>query len=249
MTSTGNNKLKKNYNDWAIFSIINNVKLKEQNVVAWKFVAGKKVTADLTIKIIRKFNGEMVLSPNSNHAKKTLESIITGAEKLNLYFPSEMVLFQSDMKSYCDKGVTINIPDMIAQLDRRQFLRYKIDEHVFSKIEFMKKKNGASSIIQKFSKACFDISAGGLTFFVSKTEYPFFQKGDEISLIVLNLEKLQLKFSAEIVNIFDQDPNDRNGLYYKSWKICLKYKDIDDVTRKRIDNFVFQHLDFKEDVI
>lgn len=246
---TSSNKLKKNYHDWAIFSIINDVKIKEKNVVGWKIVAGKKITTDLTIKIIRKFNGEMVLSPKSSYQRNILESMITANNKLNIFFPTEMVLFQSEVKEYNERGVTIDIPDMIAQLDRRQYLRYKVEEDVQVEIEFKKNKSGVNDILQKFKKQCFDISAGGLSFYVSKTEYSYFRRGDEIEQIDLIMDGKKVKIAAEIINIFDQEPDSRNGLFYKSWKICLQYSKIQEDTRKKINDFVFQNVDFVEDVI
>lgn len=243
------NKLKKNYNAWAIFSIINNVKIKEKTIVGWKIVAGKKITTDLTIKIIKKFNGEILLSPVSSYSRKVLEQIVTSTNKLNIFFPEDMVLFQSDVKDFNERGITILIPDMIAQLDRRQYLRYQVDEKISVDATFIKNRPGMSNKVQKFKKNCFDISAGGISFYVSKTEYAFFRNGDVIEKIVIMIEKNQIVTSASVVNIFQIDPNDRNGLYYKSWKVCLKFDKIHENSIRKINEFVFQHVDFVEDVI
>ena len=54
------NKLKKNFDEWAIESLIDNAKKNEHPVLAWKIVAGQKITVEVTFHIIRKFKKEMV---------------------------------------------------------------------------------------------------------------------------------------------------------------------------------------------
>ena len=54
MTQIGSNKLKKNFNDWAICSLIENTKIEEKPIMGWKIIAGKKVTVEVVFHIIRK---------------------------------------------------------------------------------------------------------------------------------------------------------------------------------------------------
>lgn len=243
------NKLKKNFNEWAIFSIINNVKINEKNVIAWKNIAGKKVTTDLTISMIRKFNGEILLSPTSKESLEILSRLVTSNNVINIFFPTEMVLFQTVVREFSPKGITIVIPSMIVQLDRRKYLRYILIDSENAMIEFKKKKEGLSGEAQKFKKNCYDISAGGISFYVSSIEYPFFKKNDEIAVIKLNLVGKEMRFSAKVVNIFEQNPDNRNGLFYKSWKVCLKMCKIQEESRRIINDFVFEHVEIVDDVI
>ena len=169
MDQVGSNNLKKNYSAWAIFSLINNTKLGEKPVLGWRIIGGKKVTVDVYIRVIRKFRNELVIKALSPDGSKKLSNLIAGSDKLNLYLPDDLVLFQSRvLKSDTNGDVVISIPNMIAQVDRRKHLRLFITNEVNVSIEFQKENHGQRITTQQFDKKCFDVSAGGLSFIIFK---------------------------------------------------------------------------------
>ena len=157
MNQKNKNILKKNSNDWAIFSIINNTKINEKPVVGWKIVAGEKITVDVTFHIIRKFRNEIVVKAISESEKKKLGELAAGAEKLNFYLPDDMVLFQTEVKQIELSGdLRVKVPDMIAQVDRRKDMRLFIESGMHVELSFQKQNHGQKTATHHFKKKCFD---------------------------------------------------------------------------------------------
>jgi c-di-GMP-binding flagellar brake protein YcgR len=247
MNQKSRNTLKKNFNDWAIFSIINNTKVNEKTVLGWKIVAGKKVTVEVVFHIIRKFRNEIVVRAVGPQGRTNLGNLAAGAQKLNFYLPGDMVLFQTEVKQIEMSGdIRIKIPEMIAQIDRRKDLRLFIENGIKVDVEFFKQGHGQKIINQQFKKQCFDVSGGGLSFIISKTEKKFFKDRDIVKAIKLGLDGEEILVNTQIVNILEVEPNAQNELHYKGWKICLSYVDIKKPTKKKIEDFVFRYIDLDE---
>lgn len=247
MKQVGSNNLKKNYSAWAIFSLINNTKLNDKSVVGWRMIGGKKVTVDLFIRVIRKFRNELVVRAKSPEGRNTIANLIAGSDKLNLYLPEDLVLFQSTVKKSDTNGdIVISIPEMIAQIDRRKHLRLFCENEMNVNVNFSKQNHGQRVSTQQFEKKCFDVSAGGLSFIISKIEGKFFEIGDYVYGINLNLGRRKTMINAEVVNIFDIEPDERNGLHYKGQKICLRYVDPTANQQKVINDFVFKFVQIDE---
>jgi hypothetical protein len=247
MKQVASNNLKKNYSAWAIFSLINNTKLNDKPIVGWRIIGGKKVTVDLFIRVIRKFRNELVIRATHPDGRNTLANLIAGSDKLNLYLPEDLVLFQSEVKKSESSGdVVITIPEMIAQIDRRKHLRLFLDEEINVNVLFSKQNHGQRSSTQQFLKKCFDISAGGLSFIISRIEGKFFEVGDIIYGLELILDKRKTTLNAEIVNLFDIEPDEQNGLHYKGQKICVRYVAPTPNQQKVINDFVFKYVQIDE---
>lgn len=243
------NKLKKNYDESAIASIIESTKTSEKQVIGWRFVGDKKVTVDLKIRVIRKFRDEIVFMSLTDEGNYTLQSLVNGAEKLNFYFPEDMALFQVEVKSFESKNdLVVKYPKMMAHIDRRKFLRLFVEENLKARVEFSKKNHGQLSNSQIFSKPCFDLSAGGLSFIVSRTELRFFQAEDMIDMNLI-LNDFETKLRGKIVNIFEIEPNKTNKLNYKGWKICLDFQGIDPKVQQKINSFVFGHIEIDKEAL
>jgi hypothetical protein len=241
-------KLKKNFSAWAIFSILNNTKLDEKEVIGWRLVGGKKVTTQLRIRVIRKFRGEIAIVPVDEEMSKEFDTVLSGMDKLNLYLPEDMVLFQSEIKSILNNEVVVGIPKMIAQVDRRKYLRLQVSAELNVMVAFKKKSKSLSANIQNFKKSCFDISAGGLSFITSRMELKFFNIGDDLKMLLL-FDDQKITISGEIVTIIEVSPEENSNLHYKGWKICVKYKTISSAQRKLIDEFVFKNINTQIDAI
>lgn len=247
MKQVGSNNLKKNYSAWAIFSLINNSKLNDRSIVGWRMIGGKKVTVDLFIRVIRKFRNELVVRATHPEGRNTIANLIAGSDKLNLYLPEDLVLFQSTVKKSDSNGdIVITVPEMIAQIDRRKHLRLFCEEEMDVTIGFSKQNHGQRISTQLFDKKCFDVSAGGLSFIISKIESKFFETGDYLQGINLLLGPRNTVINAEIVNILDIEPDERNGLHYKGKKVCVSYVDPTVNQQKVINDFVFKYVQIDE---
>lgn len=247
MDQSNQNLLKKNFNEWAIFSIINNTKINENPVLGWKIISGEKVTVEVTFYIIRKFKKEIVVRAVSSKAKKQLAELASSANNLNFYLPNDMALFQAEIKQIETNGdLRIAIPTMIAQIDRRKNLRLFVEEGMSIKTIFHKESHGQKVANQLFQKDCFDISAGGLSFVVSKPERKFFLKGDRVNQLKLKMNNIEMEIDAEVINILEIKPSRNNDLHYKGWKICLEFTKIAPKHAKEIEDYVFRYVDFDQ---
>lgn len=247
MRIPGNGNLKKNYSAWAIFSIVSNAKINEKSIVAWKIINGKKITVDIYIRVIRKFRNEFIIRSSRASGKETVERLVAGGEKLNLFLPNDFVLCQCDIKKIDSNGdVVLKIPDMIAQIDRRKHLRLFRDEGVKIEVEFQKELSGHLDRVQNFKKDCFDISAGGFSFIVSRTESKYFLKENTIENIILNLDGRKTKLNGIVVSVLDIEPDERNELLYKSKKVSIQFVDASPQQQKVINDYVFKYIDMRE---
>jgi c-di-GMP-binding flagellar brake protein YcgR len=249
MKQVGNNKLKKNFSAWAIFSIVNNTKLNGKAVVGWRIVAGKKVTVDLFIRVIRKFRNEIVIRAIDAQGRNKLANLVAGADKFNIFLPDDMVLFQSKIKAVDDGDVTVAMPEMIAQIDRRKYLRLFVTEEIKADVNFFKQSHNQHAGTQNFTKPCFDISAGGLSFIISRMESKFFQKDDYINNMTIRFDDEEIEINGHVVNILEIAPDERNNLHYKGWKVCVKYQSIDAESQKRLNDFVFKYVDITDEAM
>lgn len=247
MSKRNANTLKKNKSKWAIFSLVNNTKINESQIMGWRIVAGKKVTSEVFIRVIRKFRNEFVVRAVSESEKNKLNNLLASSGNLNFYLVQDMVLFQTEVKHIDSNGdFVFKMPEMIAQIDRRKYMRIFLDNRVKALCTFYKKNHGHKIVNQQFQKECFDISAGGLSFFISKAESKFFEKGDLIEQIRIKIDENWVNVKGDVVNVIDVEPDERNNLHYKAIKVCVKYYDTADQARKTIDEFVFKHIDLEE---
>lgn len=245
MEKSNQNLLEKNYDEYAILSIINNTKDSEKPVLAWKFISGKKVTVEVSFYIIRKARKEIVVKAASRQGIKQLGELAASANNLNFYLPNDMVLFQTELKQIEQNGdLRVTIPTMIAQVDRRKSFRLFVENGIRVGTSFKKQGHGQRTVEQFFKKDCFDISATGLSFIVSKPERKFFEKKDKISDLEIDVDGEQVKVDAEVINMQEVEPNPNNNLHYKGWKIALRYNNIAEEQKKIIEDFVFRYLDF-----
>lgn len=245
MENSNQNLLEKNYDEYAIDSIINNTKNDEKTVLAWKFISGKKVTVEVSFYIIRKARKEIVVRAASRQGIKQLGELAASANNLNFYLPQDLVLFQSEVKQIEANGdLRVTIPSMIAQVDRRKKFRLFVENGINVGLKFKKQGHGQRQVEQLFSKECFDISANGLSFIVSKPERKFFEMADKVHNIELNIDGSSMTIDAEVVSLQEIQPAANNNLHYKGWKIALRYTQITDEDVKTIDDFVFRYLDF-----
>lgn len=247
MSHIGKNKLNKNFNSWAILSLLSNTQKNERASIAWKIVAGEKITVDVSFHIIRKAKNEIVVRAQGAQAKKVLGDLSVGAQNLNFYLPIDSALFQTEVKQILTNGdIIIKVPEMMAQVERRKNMRLFLEEGLDLPLEFYKKSHGQRTISQKFSKKCFDISAGGLSFVVSKTEVNFFKENDLLAPVEFTVDGKLFKIKSKVTRVLEIEPNEQNQLIYKAHKVCLRFEKLSPDQLTTLNKFVFQHIELDE---
>ena len=241
--------LKKTHSAATIFNIVNSAKLNDKPVMGWRLVCGQKITVNLFIRVVRKSRDEIVVRAFNEEGKKTLGNLLSSSQTLNFFLSEDLALFQTEVKSFEANGdVVARMPKMMAQVDRRKHLRLFLDEEVQAKVKFLKNSPSHKDKSQLFDKKCFDLSAGGLSFVVSKPESKFFKIGDYVKLAKIFFERKEVLVAGRILNVLELEPDERNKLMYKGQKICVKFEKIDSKSVNLLNEFVFRHVDLNEAV-
>jgi c-di-GMP-binding flagellar brake protein YcgR len=233
-----NNLMRKHKNQKSLLEMLASAKIENDGIVAWRMINDKKIIVNVWIKIIRKFRDEMVVEADEKNVE-VLEKVVSGTENLNFFISGFGLLFQCKIKSYQEKNhLVVKIPSEYAQLERRKHLRYQLnDEKIecFINIE----ENGMT---RKIKKRAFDISAGGVSFIVSKLEAKFFNPGTKLDNFVFQIEDKFVKTTAKIINIIHLSPELSSDLLYGGWKVSISFLSNEIEFVKMVDDYVFSKI-------
>lgn len=224
----------------ALFLILKELKKNGESLFAWKLFGKNKLSVPIGIEKILNTNDQLqVVCQERNLA--LLNQIISGEEVLNFFIPSEDILFQTKILKFLGEDLLlVSLPHRYAQVERRKHLRWKVVLDSSIKVRFkIKYKIFNTERGQAFEKSCFDISAGGVSININKSETKFFSISDRISNLELHLGKNIFKLSAHVVNVIEIVPNKINQRLYKGWKICLKFDKLSSLDQEKINLFVF----------
>jgi c-di-GMP-binding flagellar brake protein YcgR len=233
-----NNLMRKHKNQKSLLEMITSTKLDNDGIVAWRMVNDKKITLDVHVKVIRKFREEMVIVAEPAQVEK-LEHLISGAEHINFFISGFGLLFQSKIKSYQEKNhLVVSLPIEYAQLERRKYLRYQLtNENIECFITFKENEN-----TRKLKKRAFDISAGGISFIVSRNEAKIFKTGVKLEDFVFQIEAKFIKTTAKVINIVYLEPDMSSDMLYGGWKVSLAFLSNEVEFIKLVDDFVFSKI-------
>lgn len=236
------NKLAKNFQPKSIKSILSDAAKARKGFTAWKIIGGIKIVSHLDLKIIR-FNKNQIVFHIPAEEKSALDNIVGKERSLNFLITNESILFQSKIISMTDDEIIAEIPKMVAIQDRRSSLRCKIksDDVKLSFVKYLTKDR-----YHKFEKRLFDLSKGGMSFIMTASESEYFDKGDELINVDLQIVDKLLPVSMVLVNLIDQEPDAENGLAYKGFKACFSFKDISEKQIEIIDNYVMSHVQYEK---
>jgi c-di-GMP-binding flagellar brake protein YcgR len=233
-----NNLMRKHKNQKSLLEMLASAKIDNDGIVAWRMINNKKMTVNVHVKIIRKFRDEMIIE-TENDQVENLEKLISGAEYLNFFISGFGLLFQSKIKSYQDKNqLIVSVPNEYAQLERRKYLRYQLtNESIECFITFQ--ENGT---VRKLKKRAFDISAGGISFIVSRLEAKFFNPGVKLEDFIFQIESKFVKTTARVVNIVYLEPEMSSDMLYGGWKVSISFLSNEVEFIKLVDDFVFSKI-------
>ena len=236
------NKLKKIYDPKLIISSIMTTKEKADQVLVWKFIGTKKITASVKITVINKATGTLVFSPTQEDAE-VLKKIISSSESINFYIPSGSTLFQCNIKHIESPGrIIVYIPKFIAQLERRKWIRFKTNDQPNVRIQFSKRIDPVKSTQQFFRKNILDIGVGGIALIMSKVESKSFIPGELIKRAELLIDDLKIVVDLEVINHIELKPGQESDQIYKVWKIVFRFAGLEKKNQEIISAFVFKNI-------
>ncbi len=240
--SDNDNKLKKIYDNKLIYSLLLATKERSDQVLVWKFVGTKKVTARIKITVINKTNGTLVFCPASEDAD-ILKNILSSSESLNFYIPSGSTLFQCKVKNIesMDRIVSF-LPQFVAQLERRKWLRLKTIELQNVRIQFSKKIDPVRTTQQFYRKNIFDLGVGGMALLMTKSESKFFIQGEIIKSVEILIDDLKIVADLEVIKHIEIKPGQESNQHYKVWKIGFRFAGMQKKDQETISTFVFKHI-------
>jgi len=235
------NKLKK-VNDFAvILNMLNGAKENNTEVYIWKLVGDKKHLAQVRLESVRKTKRDFAIVPNEGQ-ERSLQDIIGFSRYVDVYLPESSLLFRAAIRTSDPPfRYYLEIPEFVAQLDRRSNLRLILESPSEVKISFQKMMEGPRPISQYFHKDCYDVSTGGFSFYVSKMESKFFGPGDPFELL-MRIDRISIKAKSQISVIKEIEPDEFNGLNYKVFRVGCKFTEIDQLAKKYLEKFIFERI-------
>jgi c-di-GMP-binding flagellar brake protein YcgR len=174
---------------------------------------------------------------------RLVQDVVGGQTQIDLYIPSMSILMRCRLKQTdAPYRYYLELPEFIAQVERRQFLRLNVYEQEEIKVSFGKTVTLPRAMSQFFLKSCFDVSAGGISFFVSKSEAKLFSPEDLIPSMELKANGLSAKISSQVLSIREVEPDENNGFSYKVWRVSCKITQIDALSKKQLERFIFERI-------
>lgn len=236
------NKLKKVNDEATIVGLISGAKEGHFEVFIWKLIGGSKHLGQVRIESVRKLRKDFCITPIDGQERQ-VQDLMGTQGYIDLYIPESALLLRCQVKQ-TDAPIRyyLHLPEFAAQVDRRKSARLNVYEGEEVKICFSKSVAVPRPMSQYFHKTCMDISNGGFSFLVSKMESKFFHVGDPMAGVVIKAGDWSAKLSAEIATIREVEPDEYNGLTYKVWRISCRFSQIDQISKKYIDKFIFERI-------
>lgn len=236
------NTLKKVKDEATIYSLLSGAKENNSESFIWRLVGNTKHLGQVRIEAIRKSRRDFCIIPAEGQ-DRIVQDLIGNHSHVDLYIPDSALLLRCVVKTAdAPFRYYLQVPEFVAQVERRKNLRLNVHASSEVRISFGKSVTLPRPMTQHFLKDCFDISTGGFSFFVSKMESKFFQVGDPIASVEVKAGKLATKASAEVVTIREIEPDEYNGFTYKVWRISCRFSQIDVVSRKYLERFIFERI-------
>jgi hypothetical protein len=239
---TSENKLKKVQDEAVIHGLLSSTKNAESEVFIWRLIGGSKHLANVRIESIRKTRRDFCIIPITGHERQVQE-LMGGQSYIDLYVPESALLLRCNIR-HTDAPFRyyLEIPAFVAQVERRKSFRLNVYDAEDVKVSFGKSVSVPRPMSQHFHKACFDISNGGFSFLVSRMESKFFQINDPIRTIEIKAGNWATKVNAEIALIKEVEPDEYNGLNYKVWRVCCRFSQIDQISKKYLEKYIFERI-------
>lgn len=236
------NQLKKVHDEATILGLFSTAKEQSAEVYIWKFLGSKKHLAQVRIEAIRKQRNDFCIVPSEGQ-DRAVQEMMSGQTIIDLYIPSSALVFRCTIRTTdAPFRYYLRIPEFVAQAERRKDMRLNVHDSQEVKVSFGKTAVAPRQMTQHFFKDCFDVSAGGFSFYISKMETKFFQAEDLIPQVELKAGSWATKAKAQITAIREVEPDEFNGLSYKVWRVSCQFENLDQISKKYIEKFIFERI-------
>lgn len=236
------NKLKKVKDEATILSLLSGAKESSSEVFIWKLIGNTKHLGQVRIESIRKSRKDFCIIPAEGQ-DRLVQDLMGSHSQVDLYIPDYALLLRCSIKQTdAPYRYYLQLPNFVAQVDRRKSFRLNVHQSNEVRVSFGKSVTVPRPMSQHFLKDCFDVSTGGFSFFVSKMETKFFQVNDPITQVEIKAGSWAAKVNAEIAQIREVDPDESNGLTYKVWRVSCRFSQIDQISRKYLEKFIFERI-------
>jgi hypothetical protein len=236
------NKLKKIIDFATIMTLLSGTKENNAEVYVWKLIGNTKHLGLVRIETIRKGRKEFTIMPKEGQ-EKIVHDLLGGDSSVNIYIPESALLLRCNIiRTDVPMRYYLQFPDFVVQVERRKHLRLYVHNSSEVQISFGKSVILPKTLTQQFIKDCYDLSAGGFSFLVSKMESKFFRLNEKIPLIELKAGTWSGNVSAQIVAINEIEPDEYNGFLYRVWRVSCRFSFINDIGRKYLEKFIFERI-------
>ena len=223
-------------------NLLSGAKEGNAEVFIWKLIGSEKHLGQVRIESIRKTRKDFCLIPAEGQ-DRLVQDLMGGHNYVDLYIPDSALLLRCTIKQTdAPYRYYLQLPNFVAQVERRKSFRLNVHQSSEVRLSFGKSASGPRPMSQHFLKDCFDISTGGFSFFVSKMEMKFFQTNDTIPLVEIKAGDWATKISAEITTVREVEPDEYNGLTYKVWRVSCRFSQIDQISKKYLEKFIFERI-------
>lgn len=236
------NDLSKVQDEGVILGLLQGAKDKSCEIFVWRFLGGEKHLGLTRIESIRKTRGDFCIVPIPGQ-ERVVQDLIGSLNFIDLYVPEYCLLLRCDIKqTEAPQRYYLKIPDFVAQIERRKSARLNVEDDSSIQVKFSKFPPLSKGIKQQFTKNCFDISSGGVSFYTSRQESKFFKIGDMDKEIHLKAGDITLTSDGEVTSVIEVDPDEFNGLSYKVWRVSYRFLNIDQISQKNLERFIFKRI-------
>lgn len=249
MSERHDNKLKKIHDSKQIGHQLLSAKEKGEQIFVWRFVGDKKVMVQVTIDVVKKASLELLISPLP-HTAADLRGILGGSDHLNFFLPASSLLFQSPLKQADARGqVTLAFPSFLAQVERRKWLRMRCTGQSGVRTQFSKTIHAPAPSKQFYGKPLYDLSAGGLTFLVSRQESKFFIPGEKIRNLEVLVRNEKIVVTGDVLRVQELPASEPSGSGGKLLKVTIAFEAVQKRDQEFLARYVFEHISLDEKAV
>ena len=218
-------------------------------ILIWKIIGDTKYIAGIKIEAVRKTRNDFIVTPSEDDVSK-VQDLMGVHNYIDLYVPEHALIFRCNVRqTEAPLRYYLEVPEFMAQVERRKSLRLDLSSSNEVTIKFSKNQQIQNSTQQKFQKSCYDISSGGFSFLVSRVESKFFKINDLIRTVEISTAQWKSTLTVQVSLVKEVGPDENTDLSYKAWRVSCRFMDIDDISKKYLDKFVFERLKPKDHAI
>ena len=154
----------------------------------------------------------------------------------NVTHPRASFFFKAPSRGPDAFGYCFDLPESLYKLQRRSNMRYLIQSPYTMKVEFPNPLSGGLSPGELVVRKIADLSAGGMSFFVSELDAPLFPKD-------MILGPMKFKVRLETVTVRGQVQNTRlvfDSSKENKMRVGIKFIDLKKADEHLISEFVMQ---------